>query len=352
MKSIELMEAMNGIEREDVWKTGQMLGLNPTGKRRAARRTMRTLLLAAAITALLGATAYAVGSIHQTRQRELREDLGIEQVQPESYVEYQAPETEGEGVVLLSTVNDGEEQRVYVNVSPVTAEDLVGFPGKTSFGWRIAGTELGGFAGPQLPASLTLRGYDEIHKAVMDYAYDAETKTLTLECCLNSSALNKTMEALGRELVPLELLMRRENGETVSFGSVDFAPTAEEKRSFDFGHAVYHDEESGKDIEILGLDLTPFGAVWKLCYDEAEAIHQPHDPMLPDEQVWSMLEDKVCIDAKLHFSDGSTFSTGGALTCPFIDGAVHETCGWGSAIDIYDVQRITLGNLVLWEVGR
>jgi len=62
-----------------------------------------------------------------------------------------------------------------------------------------------------------------------------------------------------------------------------------------------------------------------------------------------MLEDRVCIEAKLIFSDGSVFSTGGALNTPFENGIVNLNCGWESAININDVQRIVLGDLVLWE---
>ena len=51
----------------------------------------------------------------------------------------------------------------------------------------------------------------------------------------------------------------------------------------------------------------------------------------------------------LVFADGSTFSTGGALTSPYNDGIVNLNCGWESAININDVQRIVLGDLVLWE---
>ncbi len=66
---------------------------------------------------------------------------------------------------------------------------------------------------------------------------------------------------------------------------------------------------------------------------------------------WSILEDRVCIDAKLIFSDGSTFYTGGSLTCPYEAGVVKLNCGWGSAMNIDDVQRIVLGDLVLWEAN-
>ena len=68
-----------------------------------------------------------------------------------------------------------------------------------------------------------------------------------------------------------------------------------------------------------------------------------------DAEVWSMLEDKVCIESQLFFSDGSAFSTGGALTAQYKDGAVELHCEWGTAIDINDIQKIVLGDLILWE---
>ena len=34
---------------------------------------------------------------------------------------------------------------------------------------------------------------------------------------------------------------------------------------------------------------------------------------------------------------------------PYNDGIVNLNCGWESAININDVQRIVLGDLVLWE---
>ncbi len=129
---------------------------------------------------------------------------------------------------------------------------------------------------------------------------------------------------------------------------MSFTPVDEQTRYFDFGHAVYTDAASGKSIEISGLELTPFGAVWKVRYEGAEAIHSPNgDPA--DAEVWSMLEDKVCIESQLFFSDGSVFSTGGALSAPYTSGAVELHCEWGSAINIDGIQKIVLGDLVLWK---
>ena len=49
---------------------------------------------------------------------------------------------------------------------------------------------------------------------------------------------------------------------------------------------------------------------------------------------WSILEDKVCIETKIVFSDDSVFSTGGAITTTYENGTMNQFCGWGSAINI------------------
>ena len=43
------------------------------------------------------------------------------------------------------------------------------------------------------------------------------------------------------------------------------------------------------------------------------------------------------------------FSPGGALSAPYTSGAVELHCEWGSAINIDGIQKIVLGDLVLWE---
>ena len=312
------------------------------------KKRIITFALAAALMLALGITAYAVWSIHSARQQELKADLKIEESNVSSYTEYDVPDEQARGLVLLSAVNDGQEERVYVNISPVSEEEASGFPNQTEFRWYIQDTEIGGFAAPQLPVGQSLSGADAIRDAVMEYAYDRETRTMTLQCYLD---VNRIKEAMAdSDTTSFPLLVQMLIGEDVqrSFGPVSFTLTEEQSRYFDFGHAVYHDEEVDKDIEIVGLELTPFSAVWKVSYDIAEQFHQPGADW-DTYKDWSVLEDKVCIETKIIFSDGTEFSTGGALTAPYENGTVNLFCGWGSAINIDDVQRIVLGDLVLWE---
>ncbi|MBR3585375.1 MAG: hypothetical protein IKO00_05085 [Oscillospiraceae bacterium] len=350
MKDYRLNRALSGIDDRwlDMADPFEQEVQSMNIRHRAPRRALRTILIAAALTALFTLTAYAVSSIHAARQSELRSDLKIDADKTGSYVEYPVPTEQAPGLVLLSAVNDGQEQRVYVNISPVAEEELAAFAGgETRFSWSVEGTDLGGFAGPSLPSDLSVSGDQAIRDAILQYAYDGETQTVTLECWLFVSRVRETMEALGVDALPLQVNMTTAE-RTRSFGPVPFSLTEEQSRSFDFGRKVYHDAEFDKDIEIVGLELTPFSAVWKVHYEGDAQIHTPEADQAA-AQDWLLLEDKICQQAQLLFSDGSTFSTGGALTTPYEDGVVNQYCGWAQAIDIADVQRIVLGDLILWE---
>lgn len=196
----------------------------------------------------------------------------------------------------------------------------------------------------------SVSGTEQIRAAVLAHAYDRDAQTLTLQCFIDVQLFQKAAAELGTERVPLTVQMSVD-GASRSFGPVSLSLTAEQRRYFDFGHALYYDEETDREIELVGLELTPFSAVWKVHYEGDAAFHTPE----ADQEAygpWSILEDKVCVDTKLIFSDGTEFSTGGALTCPYENGTVNLFCGWGSAIDIGDVQRIVLDDLVLWEAGN
>ena len=85
---------------------------------------------------------------------------------------------------MLSTVNDGEFQRVFVNVSPVKKDVIDRFPETVAFAWRLDGMTLNGedywmTAGPKLKSGTSVSGYEAIREAVYRDAYDEETETLT-----------------------------------------------------------------------------------------------------------------------------------------------------------------------------
>ena len=356
MKRETISAALNGLDERFITEAASYSpgGIQERPERIIAMKKKRLIsaALAAALVLALGITAYAAWSVHNARQQEIKDDLKIEENRVTAYTEYPVPETaKSAELVLLSAANAGDLQRVYVNVSPVSEEAVAGYPGTISFSWSIDGTDIGGFAAPKLPSGITLHGQDAIRDAVLQYAYDKETQTLTLDCMIEDMFLEKAVSALGTDAYPLLVHMSEKDTELQTFGPVSFTPVAEQTRYFDFGPAVYRDAASGAEMEIIGLELTPFSAVWKLRYESAEAVHAPEGSALPDYAVWSVLEDKVGIETRLYFSDGTFFSTGGAMTSPYKDGVVELHCLWGSAIDLDDIQKIALDDLVLWENG-
>ena len=352
MKRELLSKAFSGIDERFIMEAYRPVPEDAAGSPERIvhmrKKRILTLALAAALLLALGITAYAVWNIHTARQQELKADMQIEESHVTSYTEYDIPDGSGSGLVLLSSVNDGTEQHVFVNISPVTAEEAAAFPDNVRFIWQLEGTEVGGFAGPHLPVDTSVSGTEAIRDAVLNGAYDRETQTMTLHCYADVKMLEKAMAELGTESVPFQVQMLVGDNEPRVFGPVPLSLTEEQLRYFDFGHALYYDAELDREIEIVGLELTPFSAVWKVSYAEAAAFHTPEAD--PDAYgPWSILEDRVCMDAKIILSDGSAFSTGGALTCPYENGTVNLWCSWGRAVSIDDVQRIVLGDLVLWE---
>ena len=288
---------------------------------RMKKKRMITSALAAALMLALGITAYAAWSIHASRQRELREDLKIDENNVSSYV----------------------------NISPVSEEEAAAYMETVWFTCGIDGTGLGGNAVPALPEGQALSGSEEMSAAVLQHAYDKETQTLTLQCFLDVNSALQAMQTLGSETLPLSIHMFVDGNMARSFGPIPFALTEEQLRVFDFGHAVYHDAELNKDIEIVGLDLTPFGLVWKVHYEgDAEVQRRKYDDW-EAYKPWCDLEEKVCREAKIIFSDGSEFSAGGSLNSCYENGTVNLWYSWLRAIDIDDVQRIVIGDQVLWE---
>ena len=297
------------------------------------KKRIITIALAAALTLALGITAFAAWSIHSERQQELRNELKIDENNVSSYVEYDVSDEPAGGLVLLSAVNDGQTQRIYVNIAPVSEEEASDPKGAEPFPVytvSIDGTEFGGNA--------------------QKYAYDKETQTLTLECFLDVSNVKKAAAELGTDAVPVSVQMITGIDASRSFGPISFTMTGAQLRVFDFGNALYHDPETDKDIEIVGLDLAPFGAVWKVHYEGDAAVQAQKFENWEAYKPWCDLEENVCKEGTIIFSDGSEFSIGGSQNSHYEDGAVHLWNSWKlSAINIDDVQRIVIGDQILWE---
>lgn len=329
-----------------------MASFSPEKPLHRKKKHIVLLPFAAALILILGITAYAVWSIHITRQQELKTDLEIEENHVSSYREYELPKEQEDGLVLLSSVNEGQWQRIYMDISPVTEEEAVGISkGEVLCSCRIKETDIVCNAEPKMPVGVELSGKDEIQKAVLENAYDKETQTITLECYMDTTRIEKATADLLTESIPIQIDMFifEEQGvkEHRVFGPAFYSPAEEQKRFFDFENFLYYDEKLDKEVEIVGLELTPFSAVWKIRYEEAGAVHTPGAD-IEQCRPWLMLEDRLCSEAQILLKDGRIISSG-CSTSPYENGIVRLECSWESAINIDDVQRIALGSQILWD---
>lgn len=145
----------------------------------------------------------------------------------------------------------------------------------------------------------------------------------------------------------LELFLAEDYVATRSFGRVPLSQTAEECAGFDFGSVTWTNRESDRELELIGLELTPVSGVWHLRYVDAEAVYT--GSVLELQPAWLMAEDTLCMNARIVFSDSSSMVTKGALSSSYEDDVVSLYTCWPRAIDIRDVQQIVLGDLILWK---
>ena len=318
------------------------------------RRGGRTLLIAAVTVSLITLAALAVGyGIHRQRQAELRQTLKIDEAQTESYVEYAVPESgaAGSAVTLLSSIPDGSGQKLYVNISPVERETAENYPHSANFFYCVGDKGLWGAATPVLRADRTLREGDDIGAAVLEDAYDEESRTLTLFLHLPGQALEKELDANGQaEITILRLEEDEDTSDCELFndwifvhkdehscGSFLFTPNAPETRRVEFVPVPVTEPVYGRSAEVLALELSPTDAVWHIRY---EGLGEEN------REVYA-LEDYVTQNAKLVFSDGRSLSPGGAVTNHYEPEEAALGCAWQEAVNIQALEAVYIGEIKL-----
>lgn len=331
-------------------------------------RRLLTLALAAALLLSFGLVAYAISSVHARKQEELRQELNMDGSHAKSYVEYEVPAEDAPGLVLLSAINDGEFQKLYVNVSPVTEEQLDRYEDGQYFMWQLEGMTGFGSAEINLKPDRSVHNREELMAAIREDAYDAETQTLTLRIYISENSVREAQQSTGSDAVTLHVwlwdgMAWEESGSGAEFhsledwlralpgfGSVRFLPTEREAVFFDLGGYRWWDEESGRELELLSLELGPSSAVWRFRFAEAERVYA--DPDQRELMAWLGAGDRALTRLRLLFADGTELALPGPMRSPLENGAVCAYLGWEKAVDIHAVTRITLGDTVLWTRGE
>ena len=368
--------------REAAENDGRRVSAHPDGKEtlkmntsRARRGSRRFVTLAAAVALLLalGVTAYAISSIHQRRQAELRDSLGIEENQVESYVEYDTGTGENTaGITLLSAVADGEIQQVYVNISPVSPEEVTACAVTEKFVWSIDGGNTFSFAEPYVPkeqftiseSDMTTfydpdTGVENWHvnpdvvaERMLTYAYDEETQTLTLRCSILRSLMDVTKSAELR-IWGITMRPKDEGGTDVSldrdYGSVSFNPTGLEVRELMLDTpVVFENSETGECGTIEGLIVYPTGLTWLVAHPEAENVYrgdwteEERAEYRPLQVSWLNSIEEALSGAKLNFTDGTSFAIPVIVRMPFEDGWAKGVTYWKKTININAIESVEI----------
>ena len=347
---------------------------------KAVRRASRTLLIAALLAGLFTVTAVAAGiSIHHRRQEELRQRNEIDSHQVTDYVEFETAE-DAAGLTLLSTINDGDNQVVYLNLSPVEADEVYD-PGLQQMmgeqdAWRYYLLEIEGTEGfsmleytpkdwdfpPEEMATVTFEGGftmeqptpEAMHRKLMESCYDAESKTLTLKGYVAASRLSPG-QPVQLHVVLMELRDGPDNSRQVvrDFGTVTLTPTEQTVKTVWFDTPpVFVNEDTGEEGRVLGVELTFEGANWLVSFDSMTRVHtRPPDglseaekaELLKLQQSWMKAEDTVVWNSRLNFADGSSLPAPGILRCPYEDGVVKlvGTLGEGT-FDLNNIVSVTV----------
>ncbi|MBQ6371604.1 MAG: hypothetical protein IJJ22_00590 [Oscillospiraceae bacterium] len=309
----------------------------------------------------LGTVAYAIGvSIHRLRQSELREQLQIDENQITDYVEYpvveEAEKVPQEGVTLLSTMNDGEFQRIWVVINDMTPEMIAHLEFSEQVDWE----------GRELPANghrycfiyATMDGesyFDAMNPLHFRDSYDPDSQTLTTECAIPLLELKQGQAMVLRFVMAETIDYEMDHSEVellCELGSVEVERTGQTLRTVWFPEPVSFENGAYGNGEFLGAELSASRVNWIIRHDGVSQMYRSHefadDAELRNyqqlEQSWLAAIEEVERTAVLHFADGSSREVGLPLSSSQPEGdIVKDICPVSQGtININQVVSITI----------
>ena len=359
MLSEKVLFALNNVNDASLEQARRLLDRSVVPQRQAGRKIIRTFLIAAILAALMAATAYAIVSIHQKRQEELREKYKPAENHLTTYVEYSAPEETSDTITLLSAYNNGEVQTVYVNVKPVEQEEVRSIfmqdqqeDGRLyhlSYQFAIDDGEMNGWA-------------EFLYPFEPERNYDPDSKTLSLSlsfrptdypdqdrfsihlCSFDNwqtedEAGHPALESMVQEI-------RRD------FGTVEVELIPSDVRKVLFQQPVSFDNtETGETGQIIGIEIGPSLINWIAVHPDSGWIYGKLDREnevqfqndFAHQLSWIRATDDATADAEFLFSDGHRVEFSrldGNTSQP--DGTVKMRRSLPEAIDVRDVIAVTV----------
>ena len=365
LNSEMLLDAISGLDDTYILKADRMLGYRNAGNAKG-RKLGRTLLIAAIITALLTVAAVAVGiSINKRHQQEINERLNIDGNQAENYTEYELPESVEPGLTVLSSKYDGNTYTIYADYSPVSMEELIMIASPQDYytftiNWSYW---IEGSAGTNVP-SIYLKDWSFAEGKAFDpelkmqelisQAYDEESKSLRLELCFSSEAVDDKMTVYFGPAADID----SRNLESEKVCSVSFTPAEYNAETLYFPEPVsIIEQESGTDFTFLGAELSSTGCKWLIKSSLNESVHtRPGDNASPEEireyqdnlADWINAMERIERAAKLELFDGTEIALGAANTTEYIGDIVKPNCSWDNmTVNVNEVESIILDGVTV-----
>ena len=350
MTRLDFLTNLNDAQDEYLQSMEDMLQGRVTTKHMKAKRII-TFALAAALILGLSAVAYAIGiSIHRQRQEKLRQELQIDENNVTDYVEFAVPEegaVEG-GLTLLSTMNNGDYQIVFFNISPVS-EEMIACLDQENLGDRDNRDDR--VFWPYLYVDGEYYGILVNLLTLYRDEYDPETQTLTLRASL------PIMKFRDNEAVEIRVALGYTDNyaqihESASYGPVSIPLTQQRVISVRFPEPVpFENPETGGAGQIIGADIYAEGITWLVTHDDMESVYpvESQDDLrwLP----WARARDKLELEAQIHFTDGSVRTNLATDRSEYWNGSVYDVYLFkNGTINIDQVVSITIGGQT-FEIG-
>lgn len=364
MTRLDFLNNLNDMPDGFLESAGKLLRRKPEAVRHFRRKRILGSVLAAALILALGATAYAIGvSVHRQRQEQIREKLQIDENEVGDYVEFSVPEDAenmpDSGVTLLSTMNDGTFQQVWVIINGVTPEmaesmfapiltDRDGTPLSENdhrYRWIFCSWD-----GEHWSDTQAGGGHSAQH---LREAYDADSQTLMLNTALTLWDLPEHFTLRFVLVDCIDYGNGRSDAEMVcDLGSVAFSRTDQSVQVYWFPEPVLFENGDYGKGEFLGMEISASGVKWVLRHDGGSQMYHPREfaseeerqAYMEMERSWLAAIEKLERDAVLHFADGSTRAIGLPLNSETEGDIVKDVCLFGDrTIDVNQVIGVTIG---------
>ena len=403
MKSKKLNKAFNYVDE-------QYLNIvenesTATAVKHRRRKHFAAVALAACLVMALSVTAVAVGiSIYKLQQEKLSESLKIEENQVQGYVEadieYGTEEIKP-GIQFISTLFDGEFQRVYLSLNPITEDEAqklffsdsldeglilycilsnAEIPDEAFDTWgsdEWVSPILGGvyfpdehesehlvdFPDPVTGESFKVLDSEYRKQKIYDDSYDAESQTLLIEFSVLlkedvdwTEPVNVRIKMLETKSVMVE--------DTHNFNYEEYKKTFKPSYIKDFGTCVINTERAEirsaqikepvlienatGECSIISASVSAGGAEIKLHIPGGDEIFNSDDFKAEnfEKQIqWVNYLDELLRGAEIIFKDGSSINLQASNSVSCEGDIVTLFSGWESTINIHEAECINIGNV-------